>query len=83
MDKTSIIVKLTSRKFWLSVAATLAGIGTAIAGLNSGSEKVAMAGALCAALSAAIYAFAEALVDASATEATASSAVATEEAGDE
>ena len=60
--------KLKSRKFWLSLAAMLAGIGTALAGYAGGSAAVCTVGTVCTALSAGIYALAEALVDASAAE---------------
>lgn len=55
--------KLTSRKFWVCVAAFLASIGTSIAGLKSDSEIVATVGIVCTIISSAIYAFAEAWVD--------------------
>lgn len=56
--------KLHSRKFWISVAAFLGSIGTSIAGLAIGNETVAAVGIVCSVLSAAIYAAAEAYVDA-------------------
>lgn len=56
--------KLTSRKFWICVAAFLASIGTSIAGLNSENEIIIVIGSICTILSAAIYSFAEAFVDA-------------------
>lgn len=56
--------KLKSRKFWLSVAAFLGSIGTSIAGLATGNEAVAAVGVVCSVISAAIYAGAEAYVDA-------------------
>ena len=55
--------KLTSRKFWICVAAFLASVGTSIAGLRSDNEIIATVGTVCTILSAAIYAFAEAWVD--------------------
>lgn len=55
--------KLTSRKFWLAVAAFLASIGTSIAGLTSSNETIATVGIVCTVVSAAIYAAAEAYVD--------------------
>lgn len=58
--------KLTSRKLWVSVAAMLAGVGATLAGACGGVDALAVAGAVCTALSAGIYAFAEAYVDASA-----------------
>lgn len=56
--------KLTSRKFWISVAAFLSSIGTSVAGLAIGNDTVATVGVICSVLSAAIYAAAEAYVDA-------------------
>lgn len=65
MTKEDIIRKLTSRKFWIAVAATLASIGTSIAGISSNNETIATVGIVCTVASAAIYAGAEAYVDAS------------------
>lgn len=55
--------KLQSRKFWMAVAAFLASIGTGIAGIATGNEKVAIAGGILVVLSSAIYAACEAYVD--------------------
>lgn len=55
--------KLTSRKFWVSVAAFLASFGTAIAGVVIGEYSLAGTGAVCTAISAGIYAASEAYVD--------------------
>jgi len=55
--------KLTSRKFWICVAAFLASIATSIAGLTTDNQTVTIIGTVCGILSAAIYAFAEAWVD--------------------
>lgn len=60
--------KLTSRKFWLAVAAFLGSIGTSIAGISTGDETVTTVGTICAVASAAIYAAAEAWVDAARKE---------------
>lgn len=60
--------KLTSRKFWLSVASLLAGIGTSIAGISTENQTLATVGVICAVLSAAIYAGCEAYVDAAAVD---------------
>lgn len=57
--------KLTSRKFWLATAAFLASLGTGISGIATNNNKIAIVGVICSMLSAAIYATAEALVDAS------------------
>ena len=58
--------KLTSRKFWICVAAFLASIATSISGLVTDNQTVAIVGTICGILSAAIYAAAEAFVDAKA-----------------
>lgn len=55
--------KLTSRKFWISVAAFLGSIGMSIAGLAVQDTTVAAVGIVCSIISAAIYAAAEAYVD--------------------
>lgn len=61
--------KLTSRKFWISVAAFLASIGTSITGLAVQDPTIATAGIICSVLSAAIYAASEAYVDAASASA--------------
>ena len=58
--------KLTSRKFWISVAAVLGSLGTTVGGIVSGNETLAIVASGCMALSAAIYAGAEAYIDAKA-----------------
>lgn len=65
MSKEDIVRKLTSRKFWLAVAAFLASLGTGIAGIQSGNNELATVGLVCTVLSASIYAGVEAYVDAS------------------
>ena len=60
--------KLTSRKFWLCVAAALASLGTGISGLIQGNEKLAIAGGILLVISSSIYAFCEAWIDAKAVE---------------
>lgn len=60
--------KLTSRKFWICVAAMLASIATSIAGLQTGNTTIAAVGTICGIISAAIYAFCEAWVDGKAIE---------------
>jgi len=55
--------KLMSRKFWLACAAFLASIGMSIANVG-GNDVLVAVGAVCAALSAGIYAACEAYVDA-------------------
>ena len=56
--------KLTSRKFWLCVAAVLASLGTGVGGIIAGNETLQIVGAICTVASAAIYAGCEAYVDA-------------------
>ena len=60
--------KLTSRKFWVCVAAMLASIATSIAGITTDNQTVLVIGTVCGVLSAAIYAFCEAWVDKSAVD---------------
>lgn len=60
--------KLTSRKFWVCVAAMLASIASSIAGLCTQNEVVATVGIVCGIVSAAIYAFCEAWVDGKAVQ---------------
>lgn len=55
--------KLTSRKFWICVAAFLASIAASVQGVQNGNETLAAIGFICSAVSAAIYAAAEAYVD--------------------
>ena len=52
-----------SRKFWISVAALLASVGTAISGLVVENELIVAAGVVCSALSAAIYTACETEID--------------------
>lgn len=59
----NILRKLSSRKFWISVAAFLASVGASIAGMTSGNDTIVTVGTVCAVLSAAIYAACEAYVD--------------------
>lgn len=55
--------KLSSRKFWISVAAMLASIATSISGIATADQTVTIIGTVCGIASAAIYAFCEAYVD--------------------
>lgn len=64
MSRDDLTRKLTSRKFWVAVAAMLASIATSVAGIQSGSDAVMAIGTVCGVASAAIYAFTEAWVDA-------------------
>lgn len=59
--------KLTSRKFWISVAAMLGSVATSIAGLTINNSTVTAIGMVCGVVSAAIYAAAEAYVDGKST----------------
>lgn len=59
--------KLTSRKFWLAVAAFLGSVGTTIAGIQSDNEAITITGIICASASTAIYGICESMVDAAAT----------------
>ena len=60
--------KLTSRKFWISVAAFLGSIAASVAGLATGEKWITITGVVCGMLSAAIYAAAEAYTDGQHTE---------------
>ena len=61
--------KLSSRKFWICVAAFLGSIAASIAGLATSNNVVAAIGITAGILSAAIYAFCEAWVDGKAAQA--------------
>lgn len=60
-------MKLTSRKFWITVAAMSASIATSIAGMNTDNTAITVIGMICMVISSAIYAGAEAYVDANRT----------------
>lgn len=55
--------KLTSRKFWVMVAAFLGSLGVGIAGITIGKIDLAIVGTICSVLSSALYAAIEASVD--------------------
>lgn len=55
--------KLTSRKFWISVAAFLGSIAASVAGLTTGEKWITIIGVICGMLSAAVYAALEASID--------------------
>lgn len=55
--------KLTSRKFWICVAAFLGSVAASISGLVTDNKYVTTLGIVCGILSAAIYSFCEAWVD--------------------
>lgn len=69
--------KLTSRKFWICVAAMLASIATSIAGITTANQTVTIIGTICGIASAAIYAFCEAWVDGKAVNQNTMDAIAT------
>lgn len=60
--------KFFSRKFLMCLGAALGSIGATIAGLCIENNVLAIVGAVCTALSAGIYAFCEAWVDAKAVK---------------
>ena len=60
--------KLSSRKFWICVAAFLGSIATSISGIVTDNKWVTTIGVTAGVLSAAIYAFCEAWVDSKAVE---------------
>ena len=60
--------KLTSRKFWICVAAFLGSIATSISGIVTDNQTITTIGVICGVVSAAIYAFCEAWVDGKAVE---------------
>lgn len=55
--------KLSSRVFWICLAAFLASISSSIAGLGTGNEVAAGIGMACGVISAGIYAAAEKATD--------------------
>lgn len=55
--------KLTSRKFWVAVAAMLASVAEGIAAYFAGNETLMTVSAVCFIVSAAVYQFCEAYVD--------------------
>ena len=58
-----ITKKLTSRKFWLCVAAFLGSVATSISGIITDNQTITVIGTVCGILSAGLYAAAEAYVD--------------------
>ena len=58
-----MLQKLTSRKFWICVAAFLSSVAVSITGISTDDKTVTIIGAVCGMLSAAIYAACEAYVD--------------------
>lgn len=55
--------KLSSRVFWVCLAAFLASVGSSIAGLGTGNEVLAGVGMTCTILAAGIYSAAEKATD--------------------
>ena len=55
--------KLSSRKFWICVAAMLGSIAASISGIVTENQTIIAIGTICGIASAAIYAFCEAWVD--------------------
>ena len=64
--RNDLINKITSRKFWICVAAFLGSVAASISGIATGNQTIATIGVIAGVLSAAIYAAAEAYVDAKA-----------------
>lgn len=60
--------KLSSRKFWLCVAAFLGSVATSISGIVTDNKYVTTLGVVCGVLSAAIYSFCEAWIDSKAVK---------------
>ena len=61
--KDDLIRKLTSRKFWICVAAFLGSIAASISGIVTANKYITTIGITAGVLSAGIYAAAEAFVD--------------------
>lgn len=60
--------KLSSRKFWICVAAFLGSVAASISGIATSNQYVTTIGIVAGVLSAAIYAFCEAWVDGKAVQ---------------
>jgi hypothetical protein len=60
--------KLTSRKFWLCVAAFLGSVAASISGIVTDNKYVTTIGIVAGILSTAIYSFCEAWIDSKAVE---------------
>lgn len=63
MSKEDMLRKLTSRKFWICVAAFLGSVAASITGLAIENNVVAGIGMACGVISAGVYAALEASVD--------------------
>ena len=66
--KNSVSDKLTSRKFWICVAAFLGSVAASISGIVTDNKYVITIGIVAGILSAAIYSFCEAWIDQKAVE---------------
>ena len=66
--KDDLIKKLTSRKFWLCVAAFLGSVATSISGIVTDNKYVVTIGVVAGILSAGLYAFCEAWIDGKAVQ---------------
>lgn len=66
----TLMEKISSRKFLLSLAAFLGSLGAGIAGLVQDNAAVAIGGGICMVVSAAIYSAVEAYTDGKALSAT-------------
>lgn len=64
-----LVMKFTSRKFLICVAAFLLSLGAGLSGLDQGNTRLTMVGAICCVVAAAIYAACEAYTDGKALEA--------------
>lgn len=64
-----LVMKFTSRKFVICLAAFLFSLGTGLSGLSQGNSRIIMIGGICCVLSAALYAACEAYTDGKALEA--------------
>ena len=64
-----LIMKFTSRKFLICLAAFLFSLGTGLSGLAQGNSKIVMIGGICCVVSAALYAACEAYTDGQALKA--------------
>ena len=67
-EMTDIKKKLTSRKFWLCVAAFLGSVAASISGIVTDNKYVTTIGVVAGVLSAAIYSACEAYIDAKAVK---------------
>ena len=64
--RNDLINKITSRKFWICVAAFLGSVAASISGIVTDNHIVTTIGVIAGVLSAGIYSAAEAYIDAKA-----------------